>query len=472
MKHLTLTSLFAALLLAGCTSMAPDYERPALPVAQDWPTVSANAQSGISATQDKPAAEVAWQEFILDENLRKIIAMSLENNRDLRVAALNIERARAQYQIQRADAFPTMGISGSGTSQRLPADLNTGGEAGISRQYSAGVGTSAYELDLFGRVRSLNDEALLRYLATGQARKTVQLSLVAEVANAYLTLGADQERLQLARQTLENQRQSYALTQRSHELGVSSLLDLKQAQTVVESARVDVAKFTSQILQDKNALTLLAGQQIPENWLPRSQNDDRVTLAQLNAGVPSEVLLHRPDVLQAEQLLQAANANIGAARAAFFPRISLTASAGTTSSSLSNLFESGTGFWSFVPQLNLPIFEGGRNRANLKVSEVDRDIAQAQYEKTIQSAFREVADGLAQHSALDEQQAAQVALVDALVDNYTLSEARYRRGVDSYLQVLDAQRSLYAARQDLITLRQAKNSNQVTLYKVLGGRLA
>lgn len=471
MKQLTLTSLAVALLLAGCTSMAPNYERPASPADAAWPTgpsYQSNADTS-SAQGAMAAADIAWQDFITDEKLEKVVRLALENNRDLRVAALNIERARAQYQIQRADSFPSIGINGEGTSQRLPADLNPSGEAGINRQYSAGIGTSAYELDLFGRVRSLNEDALQRYLATEESRKTVQLTLVAEVANAYLTLGADYERLQLAQHTLASQKKSYDLIRRSHELGAASMLDLRQAQTLVESARVDVASFTSQIAQDKNALTLLAGGQVSDDLLPRAQNDGRITLTQLNAGIPSEVLLRRPDVLEAERLLQAANANIGAARAAFFPRISLTASAGTTSSALSNLFDGGTGFWSFIPQLQLPIFEGGRNRANLRVSQVDRDIAQAQYEKAIQAAFREVADALAQRGTLDEQLAAQTALVDASADNHALSNARYQRGIDSYLNVLDAQRSLYAAQQNLITLRMSKNSNHVTLYKALGG---
>ncbi|MCQ9617460.1 AdeC/AdeK/OprM family multidrug efflux complex outer membrane factor [Paenalcaligenes niemegkensis] len=469
MKHLTLVSLAAALVLAGCTSMAPNYEQPALPVAGDWPEGSAYAESDGAAASTLRVADIAWHEFILDENLRTIVSMALENNRDLRVAALNIDRARAQYRIQRADSFPSIGISGSGTSQRLPADLNASGEAGITRQYNAGIGVSAYELDLFGRVRSLNEDALQRYLATEESRKTVQISLVAEVANAYLTLGSDQERLQLAERTLESQRNSYALTRRSHELGVASMLELRQAQTLVESARVDVARFTSQIAQDKNALVLLVGGPLSDALLPQSQKDDRVTLTQLDAGVPSEVLLRRPDVVEAERLLQAANANIGAARAAFFPRISLTASAGTSSSALSGLFEGGSGTWSFMPQLYLPIFEGGRNRANLEVSQVDRDIAQARYEKAIQSAFREVADSLAQRGTLDEQLDAQNALVEASADRQSLSDARYRQGVDSYLNVLDAERSLYAAQQDLISLRLVKNSNQVTLYKALGG---
>lgn len=469
MKYAKFSSLVAALVLAGCTTMAPDYERPAAPVASEWPTGPAYDVSDQAVSGSQAAADIDWQDFIVDSRLEKIVRLALDNNRDLRVATLNIERARAQYRIQRADSFPSIGVSGEGASQRMPVDVSPSGQAGISRQYTAGIGTSAYELDLFGRVRSLNEDALQRYLATEESRKAAQLSLVAEVAYVYLMLGANQERLQLAEQTLNSQQQSYELIRRSHDLGVASMLDLRQAQTLVESARVDVARFTSQIAQEKNALILLVGERLPDDLLPHEQHDNQVTLTDLKPGLPSEVLLRRPDVLQAERLLQAANANIGAARAAFFPRISLTASAGTTSSALSNLFDGGTGFWNFIPQLHLPIFEGGRNVANLRVSEVDRDIAQAQYEKAIQTAFREVADSLADRGTLDEQLAAQNALVEASADNKALSDARYQGGIDSYLNVLDAERSLYAAQQELITLRLAKNSNHVTLYKVLGG---
>ena len=471
MKYAKLGSLVAALVLAGCTTLAPDYERPAAPVASDWPAGAAYDVSDEAAPVSGSllAANIAWQDFIVDPKLEEIVRLALDNNRDLRVATLNIERARAQYRIQRSGSFPYVGVSGEGASQRLPADVSPSGQAGISRQYTAGIGTSAYELDLFGRVRSLNDEALQRYLATEESRKAAQLTLVAEVAYVYLGLGANQERLQLAEQTLKSQRESYDLIRRSHDLGVASMLDLRQAQTLVESARVDVARFTRQIAQEKNALVLLVGERVPDDLLPHEQYDDQVTLTDLSTGLPSEVLLRRPDVLQAEHLLQAANANIGAARAAFFPRISLTASAGTTSNALSNLFDGGTGFWSFIPQLHLPIFEGGRNVANLEVSEVDREIAQAQYEQSIQTAFREVADGLADRGTLDEQLEAQSALVEASADNKALSDARYQGGIDSYLNVLDAERSLYAAQQELITLRLAKNSNHVTLYKVLGG---
>lgn len=465
-----ITSLCAALLLTGCASMAPHYERPAPPVAADWPAgAGTHAPVGLLAPDGRPAAEIGWQEFLTDDRLRQLVALALANNRDLRVSTLNIERARALYQIRRAELVPTVAASVSGNNQRLPVNLSPTGDATISHQYSAGVGISTYELDFFGRVRSLNDEALQRYLATEEARKAAQISLVAEIVNAYLTLAADQELLQLASQTLENQQKSFALTKRSSELGTASALDLRQAQTSVESARVDVARYTGQVAQDRNAIVLLAGTQVPDELLPAAGNGQLIMLSDVAPGVPSDVLQQRPDVQQAERLLQAANANIGAARAAFFPRISLTAAAGSASGALSELFKGGTGFWSFAPQVTLPIFDGGRNRANLQVSEVDRDVALAQYEKSIQSAFREVADALAQRGTIDAQVNAQTALAEATADTYRLSEERFRRGVDSYLNVLDAQRSHYSAQQNLITLRLAKAGNRVTLYKVLGG---
>ncbi|HWL27578.1 MAG TPA: AdeC/AdeK/OprM family multidrug efflux complex outer membrane factor [Burkholderiaceae bacterium] len=468
MKRLFLGPLAAALFLAGCASLAPDYERPAMPVGSNWPQGPAYRAMDTSAV-GTPAADITWQQFIIDDRLRQVVETALNNNRDLRVALLNIERARAQYGVQRAETLPSIGVSGSGAAQRVPADLSPTGQEGITRQYSAGVGISAYELDLFGRVRSLKDEALQRYLATQEAHKTVHIALVAEVANAWLSLAADQERLDLARRTLDSQQQSYALTRRSQELGAASMLDLRQAQTLVESARVDVARFTSHIAQDRNALELLVGSRLPDSLLPAGQGDGAATLSELRASLPSDVLQSRPDVVRAERLLQAANANIGAARAAFFPRIALTASAGTASNALGSLFDGGTGFWSFLPQLDLPIFDGGRNRANLKISEADRDIALAEYEKSVQVAFREVADALAERGTLGEQLDAQRDLVDASEHNKALADARYRSGVDSYLNVLDAQRNLYAAQQELITLRLANSSNHVALYKALGG---
>ena len=518
--------LLAAASLAGCMNLAPRYERPAAPVPADWPqgaaygaSAPASAPAGAAA---HPADELGWQDVFVDAPLRGVIELALANNRDLRVAALNIERARAQYQVQRADLFPTVAASAEAQHQRLPDSLSASGRGGTTHAYSAGVGFSAYELDLFGRVRNLNEQALQQFFATEEARRSTQISLVAEVANAWLTAAADADLLALARDTLAAQEASYGLTQRSHESGVASAIDLRQAQTSVETARADVSRFMRAVAQDLNALALLVGAPVPESLVPRrtqaagapagpasgaasapaaaaASASPRAAaggapgeaaadalgaaelpppaestawterLAELPPGVPSEVLQRRPDVLRAERLLQASQASIGVARAAFFPRIALTGSAGLASASLGDLFKGGAGTWSFVPQVSLPLFDAGRNRANLETARVDRDIAVAQYEQAIQSAFREVADALAARGTLDEQLAAQQALVEATGETFRLSRSRYRGGVDSYLAVLDAQRSLYAAQQTLIALRLTRSANLVTLYRVLGG---
>jgi multidrug efflux system outer membrane protein len=462
-----LAAAVSAALLAGCVSLAPDYVRPAAPVPAQWPSGPAYETTG--AAGEHTAADIAWSDFFADARLAKLIELSLANNRDLRVAALNIEKARAQYQIQRAELFPTVNATGAGSGTRTPASLSTTGEAMVTRQSSVTVGFSAYELDFFGRVQSLKDQALQNFLATEQARRSAQISLVAEVANAWLTLAADRDRLQLAQDTLESQHSSYAITQRRFELGAASELDVRQAQTSVETARRDVALYVSQVAQDRNALALLAGAPVPASLEPAAPLEQVASMRELPAGLPSELLQRRPDVLQAEYLLKAANANIGAARAAFFPSITLTANAGTASNQLQGLFKAGSGVWNFAPQINLPIFDAGRNRANLDSAKVDQQIQVAQYEKSIQGAFREVADALASHGTLDEQLAAQEALVDATGASYKLSQARFDKGVDSYLAVLDSQRSLYAAQQTLITVRLSRLANQVTLYKVMGG---
>ncbi len=468
MKHLRLLALtLAASLLGGC-SLMPAYQRPTSPVPAAYPL----ARTSDEATDARIAADIGWREFFADPRLQQLVSLALENNRDLRVAVLNIEKSRAQYRIQDAASLPTINASGSGSASRTPADQSPTGQASTTRQYSATVGFAAYELDLFGRVRSLNAEALQQFLATAEARRSTHISLVAEVAGNYLTLAADQERLKLAQRTLQSQSDSYALTRRKADLGVASDLTLRQAQTSVESARVDVARYTSQIAQDRNALTLVVGAPVPDALLPTGLDDALAALgsrSDLPAGLPSTLLQRRPDVLQAERLLEAANANIGAARAAFYPRISLTASAGTGSSDLGRLFGSGQGTWSFMPQIALPIFDGGANQANLDSARVSRDISVAQYERAIQTAFREVSDALAQRSTLGDQLSAQQALVDASGDSFRLSEARFQRGVDSYLSVLDSQRSLYAAQQTLISTQLSRVSNLVSLYKVLGG---
>jgi len=459
-----LTALAAALLLSGCVNLAPRYERPAAPVPEHYPDAPADAGSNGAAN-----ADVGWRTFFADAKLRGLIELALDNNRDLRVAVLNIAQARAQYRIQDAATLPTLSASGSGTATRTPASLSATGEALTSHQYSATLGVSAYELDLFGRVRNLSAQALEQYLSTEEARRSTQISLVAEVATAYLTWAADLERLALARETLRSQSDTYTLTQRSFELGSASALTLRQVQTSVDSARVDVARYTGQIAQDRNALALLLGAPVPAELAPGALGDSLNALPELPAGLPSELMLRRPDLLQSEHKLKAATANIGAARAAFYPRISLTASAGSGSADLSGLFKGGSGSWTFLPQISLPIFDGGSNRASLDSAIAGRDIAVAQYEQAIQSAFREVADALAQREALSGQLQAQQSLVEASGDALKLSDARFARGVDSYLDVLDAQRSWYGAQQTLIGMRLSRLTNGVTLYKALGG---
>ncbi|BDT69420.1 outer membrane protein OprM [Comamonadaceae bacterium OS-1] len=459
MPFFKLTSLALAIVLAGCSSLAPHYERPAAPVPAVFPTASASGQ----------AADIDWRDFFADAKLRSLIDLALANNRDLRVAVLNIAQARAQYRVQDAAAWPTLNATGSGSASRTPASLSGTGQAVVGHQYSASIGTSAYELDLFGRVRSLNAQALESYLSTAEARRSTQISLVAEVASAYLTWSADLDRLALARQTLQSQSDTYGLTQRRFELGTDSALTLRQQQTSVESARVDVASYTAQVALDQNALALLLGTAVPADLAPTGLATRVSALPDLPAGLPSDLLQRRPDILQAEHTLQAASYNIGAARAAFYPRISLTASAGSSSTDLAGLFKAGAGAWSFVPQITLPLFDGGANQANLDIATVTRDIHIAQYEKTIQTAFREVADALAQRSNLGDQLSAQQALVDATADSFQLSNARYQRGVDSYLDVMVTQRSLYAAQQGLIGTQLSRLANEVTLYKVLGG---
>jgi multidrug efflux system outer membrane protein len=457
------------LFLGGCTTMAPKYTRPVAPVPAAWPSGEAYQKSGADKTAERRIADIPWREFFIETRLQKVIELALSNNRDLRVATLNIERSQALYQIQRADLLPRVDAAAGASFQRIPASLSSTGQAQRSDQYSVGLGVTSYEVDLFGRVRSLKDQALEQYLATEQAQHSVQISLVSQVAATYLALAADRERLQLARETLANQQESFKLTKSRFEAGVSSSLDVNQAQTIVDSARVDIARYTTLVAQDENALALVVGSTIPPDLLPATLSETLTSLKEISPGLPSDVLLGRPDILQAEGQLKGANANIGAARAAFFPRITLVTSIGFGSDDLAGLFKPGSFAWKFAPQITLPIFDGGSNRANQKVAEVDRDIAVAQYEKAIQNAFREVSDALAQRGTIDEQVAAQQSLTDATAESYRLSQARFDKGVDNYLTVLDSQRSLYGAQQNLISARLSRLANLVTLYKVLGG---
>lgn len=461
-------SVGLSLALSGCSTLAPTYERPATPTPSAWPV---SQPDGVVAAKpaEKAIADIQWQEFFVDAQLRKLIALALENNRDLRIAALSIERAQAQYQIRSSDLLPKLNASAGANFQRVPEDLSGKGRAVTTQQYSAGVGISAYELDMFGRVQSLRDQALEQYLATAQAKQSVQISLVAQVAAAYLTVAADRERLKLAKDTLTSLQTSYQLVKSRTDAGIATSLALSQAQASVDAARYESARLTSVVAQDENALNQLVGSPVPPELLPAALSESLTALKDVSPGTPSDVLLRRPDILQAENNLKGMNANIGAARAAMFPRISLISSVGFGSTELSGLFKSGSFAWSLAPNISLPIFDGGSNKANLKVAEIDKTIAVAQYEKAIQTAFREVADTLAQRSTIDEQLAAQKSLNDATSESYRLSQARYDQGVDGYLNVLDAQRSLYSAQQNLISVRAARLSNLVTLYKVLGG---
>jgi len=450
-------------LLGGCT-LAPEYKRPAAPVPADWPTGAAYHQTNPSAPV---ASGLPWRAFFTDERLQKVIETALNNNRDLRLAVLNVERARALYGIQRAELFPSANAVGSGSMERVPADLSSTGSAKTAERYSINLGISSWEIDFFGRIRSLKDRALEEYLATDQARRGAQILLVSAIANAYLALAADRENLKLAAATLESQEAAYRLIRKLCDIGLSSEIDLRRAQSQAEAARGEVARNTQLAAQDENALVLLVGSPLPPALLP-SNLASVIPPREISPGLPSELLLHRPDVLAAEHRLKAANANIGAARAAFFPRISLTTAIGTASADLSGLFKDGSGTWSFAPQIAIPIFDA-RTWSAYDVTKLDREISVAQYEKAIQTSFREVADALAVQTAVNRQIAAQQSLVDAVSETYRLSHARYTRGIDSYLSVLDAQRSLYGAQQGLIALNFFRLSNSVTLYKVLGG---
>lgn len=451
-----------ALATSSACSLIPEYMRPQAPVPETFP----HTEETTAAT---PLSEISWQEYFADTQLRQVIGLALENNRDLRIAALNIDKARALYRIQRADLYPSIGITGTGTAQRVPGDLSPDGESSTTHQYSATIGFSAYELDFFGRIRSLNAQALEEYLGTEEARRSAQISLVSETANAWLTLAADRERLALARSTFETRQKSYELIRRTHEIGVGSALDVRQAETLMESARADVARYVAQEARDINALALIVGSPVPPELLPDNLSNTVSTVSEIPAGVPSEVLTQRPDVLQAERVLRAANANIGAARAAFFPSITLTTGVGVASDSLGDLFSNGGTTWSFIPQIRLPIFEAGRLSANLEASKAQREISLAQYEKAIQTAFREVADAFAERSTLTERLDANRKLVEASEASLQLSEARYQSGVDSYLGLLDAQRELYTAKLELIGVKLTESSNRVALYKALGG---
>ncbi|MBA2674590.1 efflux transporter outer membrane subunit [Ramlibacter sp.] len=448
-----LIAVACAGLLAACSQL-PAYERPAVPVPGAFPYPGA-AGGGAAA------ADLDWQAFFTDARLRGLIGTALANNRDLRIAILNIEQARAQYDIRRADRYPTVGAQATGS--RAPS---AGG--GTASSYTAGIALTSWEIDLFGRIASLSEAALAQFLATEEGRRAAQASLVSQVAGTWLSLCADEELLTLTRDTLATRAESLRLTRLRFEAGASSEIDFRQAQSLYESARATLSQLQRQRALDIDALGLLLGQALPPDYEAQATTAG-LAFADLPAGTPSDVLLRRPDVRQAEQQLVAANANIGAARAAFFPRISLTAGIGTASRELSGLFTGGAWGFTVAPAIVQTLFDAGRNRAGLASAQAARDIAVAQYERAIQSAFREVSDALAGRDFLGEQQQAQATVVEAETVRLRLARLRYEGGVASYLDDLDAQRSLFAAQQALVQTRLLRLQNQVQLYRALGG---
>lgn len=461
-KQFTLTIL-AASVLSAC-SMAPKYTRPDAPVAANYETSSANASNA------QRASDMGWRALFSDQRLQALISAALVNNRDLRVAALRIEEARSLYNIQSADRLPNLNGVATGARARTPASLSSTGSSVVSSNYQVGLSLASFELDFFGRVRSLSDAALATYLSTEEAQRSAHITLVSEVAKAYLAERAFAEQQELAQQTYESRAAAYNLSKQRFEVGASSALDLRQDEALTQNAKVAELTLRRQRAQAMNALTLLVGQPLTD--LPPAQPLSAQTIrTDLFVGMPSDLLEQRPDIRSAEQTLLAANANIGAARAAFFPRISLTAGVGTASNELSGLFEGGSRAWSFAPQLVLPIFEGGRNIANLNLTEVRKNIAVANYEKSIQVAFREVADALVARDLLDEQIEAQRLATVAQEDRLKFADQRFQNGISSSLDVLDAQRELFSAQLTLVQARLLRLTNAVDLYRSLGGGL-
>lgn len=453
-------ALTAVAALGGCT-LIPDYQRPDAPVAGTWSGAAGQQPGGV------PVALPGWREFFRDPALQQLVGLALENNRDLRIASLNVESYRALYRVQRSELFPQVTGDGSASRSRTPADLSQTGEGRTGGQYSATIGAS-WEADLFGRLRSLSEQALQQYFASEAAQRGAQVSLVSSVATAYLTWQSDQALLDLSQNTLNTYRDSLRLTRRSFDAGVANALELRQAQTQVNTARASVARYSRLIAQDRNNLRLLLGQEVPAALLVKGDLDVP-QLASLPVGLPSDLLARRPDIVEAEFQLKAANANIGAARAAFFPSISLTGAAGTASAQLHGLFDGGSGYWTFAPQISVPIFNGGNLRANLDYAKLQKDARVAGYEKAIQNAFKEVSDGLAARTTYVEQVQAQRDLVESSRGYYHLAERRYRTGVDNYLTLLDAQRQLFDAQQQLIGDRFNQLASEISLFQALGG---
>jgi multidrug efflux system outer membrane protein len=459
-------ALVAAALAGGCT-LAPYYERPAPPVASEYPSGAAY-QHNTASTRPLAAADLGWQDFFGDPRLKQLITLALHHNRDLRVAMLNVQASRDQYRVERASLFPALGANASQSSGRTPASLSNTGQAVVGNAYNVG-GTAQWQLDFFGRLQSLKNQALYQYLATAEARKAAEILLVSEVADQYLALRASDEQLNLTQATLQSSQASYQLTQAQYTAGSASELDMRQAKTVVDLALANLASQKRAQAQAENALVLLVGEPLPVGLPAGLRFDDGRMVSNVPAGLPADLLTRRPDIMAAEDSLRAANANIGAARAAFFPTISITGSGGSASSVLSGLFKAGSAAWTFVPNLTVPIFSAGSNLANLDLAHVEKNIAVANYEKTIQTAFREVADGLAASGTYSDQLYAQMRYTFDYQRTLDLSTLRYQAGTDSYLQVLTAQNALYSAQQNEIATRLDVWTTRIGLYDALGG---
>ncbi|MBA6340115.1 efflux transporter outer membrane subunit [Colwellia sp. MB02u-10] len=457
LKTLTLSAI-TLVILSAC-QLAPEQNKLALPVPDTY----------ASGTYQAQVTPLKWQEFFNDKSLQALITLSLEHNKNLQIAMLNVQRVRGLYQIEDSALYPSLDFNASGTRQRLPADLSAGNNATISSQYGATVGITSYELDIWGKVRNQSAQALQTLYSTELSQYSTQVSLVAELANAWLNYAADQQLLTLSRETLTSQQESLSLTQKSFDLGAASKITLEQLKSTVATAKVDIAKYQRLLKRDKNALDLLVGKTVASDSLPSKSLHSLLTLPEIPVGLPSDLLTQRPDIKAAEHQLLAANANIGIARAAFYPSISLTANAGSASSDLNSLFDSGSGSWSFVPSISLPIFNMGRNQAGLDVAKAEQEIALVTYQQKIQQAFREVADTLADREGYQAQLTALDMLLQSRQSTFDLSQARYDNGVDSYLQVLDAQRTWYSAQQQNIVGQQALLASQINLYKVVGG---
>ncbi len=465
MNRIVSAIVFSLVLISGC-SLTPAYHPPEAPIPQTWPEGDAYGLEA-TGTQHLLAPNLGWNVFFTDPGLQQIIQTALDNNRDMQLSLLNVKKAAALYGIQKAELFPSVNTTGGMNRQRIPADLTTSGLPNTTEIYSVNLGIASWEIDFFGRIRSLEDRALEIYMETEEARRSVQIVLISATAGAWLNLAADREKRNLAEITLQTQQDILSLIQRRYRAGLANDVDVNRAQTQVDVARGDIALFTQRIALDENALSLLLGKPVPADVLSVNLSEI-LAPGTFHSGLSSDILLKRPDILAAEHRLKAANANIGAARAALFPRISLTTTLGTASSDLSGLFGSSSATWGFVPQITAPIFDA-RLWSAYDAARIENEISLKLYEKAIQTAFREVADALAVNGTVGEQLAAQASLVNATETIYRLANARYDKGIDSYLSVLDAQRSMYAARQGLVTLRLLEFSARVKLYAVLGG---